>query len=89
MSEVRWLRFSTNSPPWVFTVRSNSAMWRVMRLPSVVESRPIRSASSAPLWVNISSKVCSRWASMSRIMSLRDVMESASISALLPKCWVT
>src|SRR5216683_200627 len=47
---------STISPPKVLTVRSNSEMWRVMRAPSVPESRANFSASSPPWFFTNSSK---------------------------------
>ena len=61
MSWVRWPRRSTISPPNVFTVRSNSEMWRVISAPSVPESRANFSASSAPWFFTSSSKalICS------------------------------
>lgn len=45
---VRWPIRSTISPPNVFTVRSNSEMWRVISAPSVPLSRANFSASSVP-----------------------------------------
>ena len=52
---------STMSPPKVFTVRSNSEMWRVISAPSVPESRANFSASSLPWFFTRSSNalICS------------------------------
>ena len=61
MSCVRWPMRSTISPPKVFTVRSNSEMWRVISAPSVPLSRANFSASSPPWFFTSSSKalICS------------------------------
>ena len=67
-----------------------------MRLPSVVESRAMRSASSEPPWLNMSSNDCRRVASISRTASPRVPITSASCSALsrkvsltlLPRCTI-
>ncbi len=56
MSCVRWPIRSTISPPKVFTVRSNSEMWRVISAPSVPESRANFSTSSVPWFFTSSSK---------------------------------
>ena len=47
-SSVRCESRSTSSPPYTFTVRSNSARCCVIRLPSALLSPEILSASSAP-----------------------------------------
>ena len=60
-----------------------------MRLPSVVELRAMRSASSEPPWLNMSSNDCRRAASISRTASPRVPMVSASDSALSRKVSLT
>ena len=60
-----------------------------MRLPRVVELRAMRSASSAPPWLNMSSNDCRRAASISRTASPRVPMVSASDSALSRKVSLT
>ena len=70
-------------------MRSNSVMWRVIRAPSVVESREIFSVSSVPPWLNMSSKACRRAASMSLTASPRLLRAVTRASALSRKVSAT
>src|SRR3982750_1897882 len=88
MSCVRWPMRWTMSPPKVLTVRSNSEMWRVIRAPSVPESRANFSTSSLPWFFTSSSNalICSdrlSWAVSVWLMTLATSVLTVTSSASL------